>query len=430
LTEKAKIQTPIKPENFPEKLVWFSMVWTYGFYLIGAMYVVGSVLGIILSGYLVLKLWLQTEETPISERISIPWITWIWILGVLIMEVALIVGHLDFNLDTSTIIKSSIGWAKGWAALAFYPLAGCLNIRPQIIYRAVCVICLHTLVISPLLIVAPILHFPEILYVSPLKAVGGPGTTFFDVSFYEVDFDGSIRQRLFTPWGPALGFVANVYFVLALQEQNKKWRIFGIVGSIFLANICKSRLALVSILLTPIFIFFFARLSRPLTLFFLGVVSTISGILSPLLLNLIDTVMTKFTEARAESSRVRSTLKEIAGYRWETEAPIWGHGVVESGPHLVEYMPIGSHHTWYGLLFVKGLVGFFALAIPMVLSFFVLLVKAQGEPLARAGLAILFILFLYTFGENLEILAYLYWPGLVIMGIAFKAKISPPNSSC
>lgn len=33
------------------------------------------------------------------------------------------------------------------------------------------------------------------------------------------------------------------------------------------------------------------------------------------------------------------------------------------------------------------------------------------------------ILFLYTFGENLEILSYLYWPGLVIMGMAFKGEI-------
>jgi hypothetical protein len=86
---------------------------------------------------------------------------------------------------------------------------------------------------------------------------------------------------------------------------------------------------------------------------------------------------TKFKEARAESTRVRQTLKEIAGYRWKTEAPIWGHGVVEPGPHLVEYMPIGSHHTWYGLLFVKGIVGLFALAVPMALSFLVLLFKAQ-----------------------------------------------------
>lgn len=418
---------PIKPENFPERLVWYSMVYIYGFYLLGATYIVGSVLGVILGLYVGLKWWLQTEATPEAEKIKIHWLIWVWIIAMAMMQVALIIGHLDFDLPTSTIIKSSIGWLKGWAALALYPLAACLPIRPQLIYRAVCVICLQTLLISPLLIIAPLLHFPEILYVSPLKAVGGPGPTFFDVSFYEVDFDGSIRQRLFTPWGPALGFVANIYFVLALKEKNKKWRWFGIIGSLYLAQICKSRLAIVSLILTPIFTFCLARLSRPFTLMVLGIGSTITGIMAPWLFNLLDTIMRKFTEARSESSRVRTTLKQIAGYRWETEAPIWGHGIVESGPHVVEYMPIGSHHTWYGLLFVKGIVGFYALAIPMVLSLFLLLIKAQRYAVAEAGLAVLFILFLYTFGENLEILAYLYWPGLIIMGLGFYASGDRPD---
>ncbi|BFM39469.1 O-antigen ligase domain-containing protein [Synechocystis sp. LKSZ1] len=418
----------IQPENFPERLVWYSMIWTYGFYVIGATYIVGSLLSWILTFYLLLKLWIQTEDTPETEKIRIPFLVWVWILGMIGMEVALIVGSLDFDLSTGEIIKSSIGWAKGWAALALYPLVGVLNIRPQIIYRATCIICLHTLLLSPILILAPILHFPEVLYVSPLRAVGGPSDQFFDVSFYEVDFDGQIRQRLFTPWGPALGFVASTYFILALKEEDRKWRWFGIIGSIYMGYICKSRLALVSLLFTPVFTALLARLGRPAILILLGLGSTLSGIFAPNIVTTIDTVMTKFTEARAASSKVRSILKEIAGHRWETEAPIWGHGVVEAGPHVAEFMPIGSHHTWYGLLFVKGLVGFYSLAIPMVLSFIVLVFKAQRSQTARAGLGILFTLFLYTFGENLEILAYLYWPGLIIMGSAFKIRPSAPQS--
>ena len=30
------------------------------------------------------------------------------------------------------------------------------------------------------------------------------------------------------------------------------------------------------------------------------------------------------------------------------------------------------------------------------------------------------ILLLYTFGENLEILVYLYWPGMVVLGMALQ----------
>jgi hypothetical protein len=415
----------IQPENFPERVVWYCIIWTYGFYLIGATYVVGSVVGWILTIYLLFKVWIQTEETPADEKIVVPFVTWVWILGMLGMEIALIMGYLDYNLPMGDMIKSSIGWAKGWAALALYPLVGALKIRPQIIYRATCVVCLHTLIIAPLLIVAPILHFPEVLYVSPLRAVGGPSDHFFDVSFYEVDFDGQIRQRLFTPWGPALGFVANVYFILVLGEKKTKWRWYGIVGSIYLGYICKSRLSLVSLLLTPIITFVLSRLSRPVILILLGFVSAIAGMFAPQIANTLDTTMTKFSEARAASSRVRGVLKDIAGHRWETEAPIWGHGAVEAGPHVVEFMPIGSHHTWFGLLFVKGLVGFYSLAIPMIISFFVLVMRSQRHQAARAGLGVLITIFLYTFGENLEILAYLYWPGLIVMGIAFKSSVQP-----
>ena len=411
----------IQPQNFPERVVWYAMTWTYVFYLLGATYIVGSVVGWILFAYLLLKLWLQVESTPSEEKIVIPWITWVWILGMLMMEVALIMGHLDYNLPISQIIKSSIGWAKGWALIALYPLAGCLNIRPRLIYRAACVICFQTLVISPLLIAAPLLKLPQTLYVSPLKAVGaGLGPTFFDVSLYAVDFDGQIRQRLFTPWGPALGFVANIYFTLAVQEKDKKWRWYGIIGAIYLSQICKSRLAQVCILSTPIFIFVLSRLIRPHILMLLGITSVIGGILATNIMNAVAAFWKNFKAQRAASSRVRAALKEIAFYRAETEAPIWGHGILQMGPHVVEFMPIGSHHTWAGLAFVKGMVGFYALAIPMFLSFWFLLIKAQKHEVAGTGLAILFILFLYTFGENLEILAYLYWPGLIVMGIAFK----------
>ena len=161
----------------------------------------------------------------------------------------------------------------------------------------------------------------------------------------------------------------------------------------------------------------------------MGFVSVVSGILALNIMDGISAFWTSFKAQRAASSRVRGALKEIAFYRAKTEAPIWGHGVLQMGPHVVEFMPIGSHHTWAGLAFVKGMVGFYALAIPMFLGFLFLLIKAQNNRDAATGLAILFILFLYTFGENLEILAYLYWPGLVVMGIGFSKNKTRTSSS-
>lgn len=413
----------MKPQNFPEQVIWYTLLWTYGFFLIGGLYLVGSILGWVLFIYLIRKLWLQTEATPPEEQIEIPWTIWVWMIGMLIMEVALIAGHLDFNLGISLMIKSSIGWAKGWALLAIFPLIGTLKIRPQLLYRIACIVGLQTLLFFPIFLLAYLLHLPETPFVSPLKLIGGPGPEFFAPSLYEIDpSNGLPRWRLFTPWAPALGFVGNVYFILSLEESNKKWRWIGMAGSIFMCAVSASRLALLSAPIVLILTTLASNLHRPFALMGLGLISTIGGILSPSLLTALETFKSKFKSVRANSSRVREALGRIAVERWQTEAPIWGHGTVEEGPHLVEHMPIGSHHTWYGLLFVKGIVGFFALAIPLGCSFLDLAIKAQTSKTARVGLSMVFILFLYTFGENLEILAYLYWPALVMIGIALNEK--------
>lgn len=418
---RPKKQDDIKPQNFPERIVWYSMTWTYGFFLLGSLYVLGAVVGWILFLYLLVKIWLQDENTPPEDRISIPLTIWVWILGMLVMETALVAGHIDYDLGTKLLIKSSIGWAKGWAVLAIYPLVGCLNIRPKLIYRAACVVCAHTLMLAPIYLPAPVLNLPQILYVSPLRKVGGPGPNFFDVSLYSENYAGELRWRLFAPWGPALGMVGVIYLVLALREKDKRWRWCGIIGALLMCYISKSRLAQLCVFVVPSLMFVLSRIARPTMLILMGIGSFISSIIAPTLLQALKDFWTSFKSAREDSSRVRLALKQIAGYRWRNEAYWWGHGVVQQGPHLVEGMPIGSHHTWYGLLFVKGIIGFYALAVPMAVSFIVLLVKAQRSETGRVGLTILFILFLYTFGENLEILAYLYWPALVLMGIALQS---------
>jgi hypothetical protein len=91
-------------------------------------------------------------------------------------------------------------------------------------------------------------------------------------------------------------------------------------------------------------------------------------------------------------------------------------------------MPIGSHHTWFSLLFIKGLVGFTAFLIPMLLSFVSLAIKAHKSATARIALSFLLTLFLFTFNDNQQRLAYLYWPGLIIMGIALNKQVQSPSS--
>jgi hypothetical protein len=139
------------------------------------------------------------------------------------------------------------------------------------------------------------------------------------------------------------------------------------------------------------------------------------------ILDWIDATLNSVKSMRADSTRARELLGDIAVYRWWNEAPIWGHAIVERGPHAVEFMPIGSHHTWYGLLFVKGIVGAIALAIPLLWSLIEFAILAFTRSAAgRIAFAMVLLMTFYSIGENLEILAYLIWPGLIVMGIAAR----------
>ncbi|GGI67201.1 O-antigen ligase domain-containing protein [Shewanella gelidii] len=410
------------PQNFDERIVWYAITWTYGFWLIGAMYVVAPVIAWILFARVMWRL--------IHQQIVVTFAHWCWIIAMLVMLLALVVGHLDFELGAAKLIKSTIGWAKGWALLAIFPVIGCLDIRPTLIYRACTTVAKHTLILLPIFVMAWMLKLPATLYVSPLSIIGGPGPEFFSVSLYEIDpGSGTPRWRLFTPWAPALGMLANLYLIFSLQETSKRYRLYGIWGSLLMVLISQSRLGLVCYMALIGYFTFIRYAHRPWVYFAMTPAALFAGLVGIQINEKIEQTITAFKAARAGSTRVRQALADIAIQRWQNEAITWGHGIVERGPHLVEYMPIGSHHTWYGLLFVKGAVGAAALAVPMLMSLLLLLRYLLRSKLAATGVAIMLLLFLYTFGENLEILAYLFWPGLIILGSAHQHVNGPQGMS-
>ena len=59
-----------------------------------------------------------------------------------------------------------------------------------------------------------------------------------------------------------------------------------------------------------------------------------------------------------------------------------------------------------------------ALALPIVWTIVEMMLLAQVSAIGRMGLSICLMLVFYSFGENLEILSYLFWPSSVLLGIA------------
>ncbi|MEH2258706.1 MAG: O-antigen ligase family protein [Nostoc sp.] len=286
------------------------------------------------------------------------------------------------------------------------------------------------MILIPFFYLAWILHLPAHLYSSPIERLIQNGELFYNVNLYGSDYGtNDVRLFLFAPWAPALGLIGNIYFFLALEERNNKWRWIGIVGSLTMSVVSVSRLSFIALPIVFILVLLFTKITKPTTQIAIGFVSFLAGIFSTALLSTIKDTKEAFYNARPDSSRVHEALGVIALEKWK-EAPIWGHGFREApGPKALAEMPIGSHHTWFGLLFVKGIVGFTAFLVPILLSFIVLLIKAQKSTTARVALYFLVTLLLFTFNDSQEALGYLYYPGLIIMGIAFKEEVKPPNSS-
>lgn len=421
--------TAIRPINAAEALVWYPLVWTWPFYAIGALYVVGPVLGWLLGGLALLSLYLGPAIRPdLRATGAVPGLVWLWAAGMGVMLVALWVGHLQWGFSTGAIIKSSIGWAKGWALIVLFLLAGAvLPIRRRMLVRAQSILALWTLVITPLLVLGYLAGLPEQLFVSPLRAVGGPGPAYFGVYVFTYDPSSwTPRWQFFAPWSPFAALLGVIMVLFGLEEDHRGWKTVAVTAGVVMILLTKSRMGLVGLVACT-----FGPRLLPLVLHgwawkvAAGLAASLA-VFGTALMTLIASGIAGFRAARADSTRVRETLQRIAAERWEQDAYWWGHGTVQPGPHLVEFMPIGSHHTWWGLLFVKGMVGFLAYLVPFAVHAIRVAVDAVLLPRGRLPLGIILTMLLLSFGENIEIQVYLLWPALVLLGVHLREMATNP----
>lgn len=413
----------MNPQNPAESLLYKALIWTWPFYAIGALYAVGPVLGWTAGALALLAAYLgPAMREDLQPATTVSGLIWIWGLGMAVMLLALWVGHLDWGLGTKQTIKSSIGWAKGWALLALFPLVGAiLPIRRTLLIRGQCVVGAWTLALAPILLMAPYIGLPEKILTSPFKVLGGPGPEYFSVYFFTYDPSSwTPRWQFYAPWSPFAALLGVIMVLFAMEEENRNWKAAGIAAGVLMILASKSRMGLVGLVACTVGPRLLPLVLKGWAWHVTAALTASLAVVGTALLSFVQNGITAFKEARADSTRVRETLQRIAEERWQNDAFWFGHGTVQPGPHLVEYMPIGSHHTWFGLLFVKGVVGFLALAVPLGLHICVVMADAARNPRGRLPLGILMTMVLLSFGENIEIEAYMLWPGLVMLGVHLR----------
>ena len=421
--------------HFPERIIWFQSLLIYPIYLSGTLFLFNLLQLWVLFGYTVflqIKLNFQSENeirsTDIRHWRSTPPLIWGWLVSMLFIIVTIIVGLYENGYNSKEIVRSTIGWMGEWSLLGIYPLIGyLLPIRPAVIYRSACVIAAQSLLAIPICYGAYLLKLPGLIYLSPIERIIQNGTVYYRISWYvsEVDSNG-IRLILFTPWGPALGLMGCIFFFYALKEQTPVWKWLGIVGSLAMLVVSVSRGAYLYLPATIVIVWAIRNLSFIQFQLSLGMSCFLGGLGSTLLLDRFQELFGNVKSARKSSSQLRGELERVALDRW-TDSPFFGHGKQVFGPDFLRAMPIGSHHTWIGLLFTHGLIGFCLFVTPVVWSLIELSLKAKSNPIAHVALKALIVVVFASFSDNIEKLSYLYWSAFLLIGTAYR-EASPPGS--
>ena len=411
----------MKPENFAERLMGWQSLLIYPIYFAGALFPVNTIVPWILLIYAIIQQFNRQSNPQILSWRSTPLHLWSWAVLMSCMGLVILIGVQANGYNTNEIIRSALGWMRDWALLGIYPLVGYwLPIRPAVIYRSACVIAAQSLVMIPICYGAFAMKLPATIYVSGLERITQNGPIYYNIAWYmrDVDSDG-VRLVLFTPWGPALGLMGCLFFIYALQERHRIWKSLGLLGSIAMIVTSVSRGAFLFLPMTIALVWSLENLSFIQLQLTLGTSCFVGGLSSAVLAHGISEFLDGFKGARKSSSKVREELERVALDRW-MNSPVFGHGKPVPGPEFLKKMPIGSHHTWIGLLFTQGILGFFAFLIPLVWTIGILVSQVRHSTIAKVALSGLLLIALASFSDNIEKLSYLYWSAFLLIGIAAR----------
>jgi hypothetical protein len=233
----------------------------------------------------------------------------------------------------------------------------------------------------------------------------------FFMRFYgEEDFLGSndFRLQLFYPWSTALGIAGVLPVLLAWRERSPAWRIVGLLGGIAAVVLSYSRSVFLGVAVVfAVFCFFRMTLRTQIA----TILAAIIALNAVVLLGVFDptTFLSDFhndiDQARAGSSQARNFLY-AAEWQGFLRQPWLGQGWF--GQNYARWLPapIGSHSSFYGVLYRGGILTFGAACLAYLATFWSCLTRwAAGSRTAATALAQMFLFGLSAYGENMETLA-------------------------
>lgn len=236
------------------------------------------------------------------------------------------------------------------------------------------------------------------------------------------------RLVLFYPWAVVLGFAGIAVFFIAQLERDPAFRVLGSAGGLLAVLGSQGRapiLALFILLGAQIAMLHFRRdavlLLAAATLF-------LFALALPFGITPLDLVLGAYEGVNAlrpgsSTARELGYALSMAGF---LESPVLGKGWV--GDHVAPGipMPIGSHSSFYGVLYTGGAVTFALFIIALVTTLIAFARRARRGPVHRTGLLVMAGLALLSYGEGIYSFVLPCLPLLLVAGSALADDAQRP----
>jgi hypothetical protein len=321
----------------------------------------------------------------------------------------------------------TMGWILLGLAIGIGGEAGLASTR---VVRAICINAAWLLLFCGIsLVMAHGFGLQELIVPSPL-ALLLPGDLpsvrqHLTMVFFQRDalLDGqTLRLTLFYPWATALSLAGAATLLVGTADPVRFWRWCAILGGSAAVVFGYSRSVAVC-LVGAFCILGFLRL-RVVGQATIAIVTGLA--LNVALLAGFDPAesmrafLEAFTNVRAGSSAARNLVYDLSWVHF-LERPILGHGwVSEPAARWLSTMPLGSHSSFYGVLYLGGIVTFTMMCIAYLATIGAVVLRLRDRQ--RQGMAALVLLGLFgvvALGETFSILVpsllvFFLWLGGVL----------------
>lgn len=307
--------------------------------------------------------------------------------------------------------------------------------------RSVGILGIYVLCLGPALLCAgTLLGITDFEFLTPMGHLipsNLPSAQFeFTAQFFiPDDFVGKTQPRvvLFYPWPTCLGFAGAAIVFISLSLRRSAFKVFAILGGAFGVVASTSRAASLGTLVA-FCLFSLVRLPTRKKAFALPGAALLCLLLLflPAIFNInMSDVVTESQHAisslREDSSSGRKALYKETVNR-VSEAPVIGHGW--QGEILEDTIPlnIGSHSTFYGLLYTGGILTFAPFLFTSLVVLHRLLTNAPGRPQAETAFCIFVVLIIMSYGECIYSFAIPVFFAFLWIGTGLDARTTERSS--